>query len=124
MDRDYFDRRFDRLERLIVTATKIVTTKETLMAISLDDILAKTQVNTDAVDSATVLLNQLSDLIRAHVNDPAKLQQIADALDANDAKLAAAVVANTPADEGAGASGATGASGPDGGTGEGETGAT
>ncbi len=64
---------------------------------TLDDIKTKVQANKDATDSAVLLLTSLSELIRANANDPAKLQEIADQLDADNQALADAVVANTPA---------------------------
>lgn len=66
---------------------------------TLDEILSKVQAESTVDDSIIVLLNgisqQLKDAIAA--NDPVKLQAIADGLDANIAKIQAAVVANTPA---------------------------
>lgn len=49
-----------------------------------------------AVDSAIALLGELADLIRNNAGDPARLNKIADDLDAKGSALAAAVVANDP----------------------------
>jgi hypothetical protein len=52
---------------------------------------------TSAVDSAEALLTALATEIRANANNPAEINRIADALDAQGTRLANAVVANTPA---------------------------
>lgn len=62
-----------------------------------DDILQDVQENSSAVDSAVTLLTNLSGMIAAAGTDPAKLDAIRAALDGNTARLADAVVANTPA---------------------------
>lgn len=51
--------------------------------------------DTTVNQSAITLLNQLGDLIREHMNDPAELATLADNLNANSDMLAAAVEANT-----------------------------
>lgn len=48
-------------------------------------------------ESAATLLSQLSEQIRATAGDAAAANALADALDAQQQKLADAVVANTPA---------------------------
>lgn len=53
--------------------------------------------NTDAVNSASALLTQLSNELRANATDPAAIQALADQLDANNQALSDAVAANTPA---------------------------
>jgi transcriptional regulator GlxA family with amidase domain len=63
----------------------------------LDDLAKQVQKNTDAEDSAVTLLGSLAQLIRDNTADPAALTDLADKLDASKEKLAAAVVANTPA---------------------------
>lgn len=67
---------------------------------TLDDIKAKVTDQTTVVGSAVTLLGELKvklDEALANGADPVKLQEIADALGANTDALAAAVVANTPA---------------------------
>jgi len=54
------------------------------------------QKNTDAEASAVDLLNNLSSMLAAAKNDPAKVQAISDQLKASADKLGAAIVANTP----------------------------
>lgn len=56
-----------------------------------------TEIGT-AVDSAVALLGELAQLIRDNATDPAALNALADTLDSKGNELAAAVVANTPAD--------------------------
>ncbi len=51
--------------------------------------------NTDAEKSAALLLNHLSDLIKAAGTDPAKLADLTNTLKSSADDLAAAVVANT-----------------------------
>ena len=63
---------------------------------TLDDIQAKVTAETSVIDSAVTLLGQLAQLIRDNANDPTKLQALADSIDADTGKLAAAVTANTP----------------------------
>lgn len=81
------------------------------MALDLSAVEAEVSQNSDAVDSATTLLGTLADEIRATAGDPAKVAELASRLDANTARLAAAVVANTPADPNAGGGGAAPAGG-------------
>lgn len=79
------------------------------MALDLSAVEREVSENTDAVDSASTLMGALAQELRDAAGDPAAVQALADRLDANTAKLAAAVVANTP-------------SAPAGGTGAGGTG--
>lgn len=64
---------------------------------NVDDVLAKVTAQKTVMDSAVTLLGQLSQMIKDAGTDPAKLQAISGALDANDTELANAVTANTPA---------------------------
>ena len=52
----------------------------------------------DVIQSAVTLLTKLSDLIKQNANDPVALHALADSVKQNADTLAAAVVANTPAD--------------------------
>lgn len=63
----------------------------------IDDLTAQVTANTDAEQSAIVLLGKLHDLLVAAGTDPTKLQAIKDTLKTSADALAAAVVANTPA---------------------------
>lgn len=68
---------------------------------TVDDILAKVTAEKTVVDSAVALLSQLSQAIKDAGTDPAKLQALSDAIDAQQSELASAVTANTPAAPGA-----------------------
>ena len=69
------------------------------MALTLDDLLTKVTNLTTVDDSLVALCQGLSEQLKAAIaaNDPAKIQAVADALDAETAKITAAVTANTPA---------------------------
>jgi hypothetical protein len=64
---------------------------------SLDVLTAQVTANTDVEASAIQLLNNLSAALVAAKNDPVAIQALADQLKTSGDKLAAAVVANTPA---------------------------
>ena len=66
------------------------------MANELDRIESEVTDISGAVDSAIALLSKLADLIRNNAGDPARLNKIADDLDAKGKALADAVVANDP----------------------------
>ena len=69
--------------------------KEKLMV--LDDLEAAVARETTVVDSVLALVSKLLADIEANKTDPVRLQAIVDTVRANDDKLSAAVVANTPA---------------------------
>lgn len=66
---------------------------------NLDQLLKDVQENNDAVDSAVVLLKGLKARLDAAGTDPAKLAELSSLIDANTAKMAAAVTENTPTPE-------------------------
>jgi hypothetical protein len=70
---------------------------EIIMA-KIDDLKAAVQRNSDAEDSVIVLLQGISQQLKDAVaaNDPAQIDAVISSLDANTARLAAAVVENTP----------------------------
>ena len=73
--------------------------KETqIMTAALERLTASIQHNSDLTASAVALIGTLSQEIRTGVlnDDRAALLALADGLDAKDAELAAALVANTP----------------------------
>ena len=72
-----------------------------LMA-NLDRLTSEVTEISDAADAAVVLLGELSQLLRDNAADPAAITALADQLDAKGTALAAAVVANTPADPSSG----------------------
>lgn len=67
------------------------------ITMNIQDILAKVTAQKTVIDSAAALLASLSQEIKDAGTDPAALQAISDALDANGAELTAAITANTPA---------------------------
>lgn len=66
------------------------------MSIELDNLTNQVKSNSDAIDSAVVLINGIADRITAAGVDPVKLKSLTDELKAKDDALAAAVTANTP----------------------------
>ena len=58
--------------------------------------------NSTVIGSAITLLNGLAAQLREFANDPAKINSLADQLDAQSNALAEAVAANTPAEGGGG----------------------
>ena len=85
--------------------TKIILLLEQLtqevqaMAATLDDILVKVAAEKTADDSIIALLVEVKTKLNAAIatGDLAKIQAVADALDSEQAKIIAAVKANTPA---------------------------
>ncbi len=74
-----------------------ILTKETAMSVELDNLAVQVKANTDAEESAVLLLGKLHDLIVAAGTDPVKLQALAADLASSKEALAAAILANTPA---------------------------
>jgi len=66
------------------------------MAISVDDLIAKVQAQTTVVNGVKAVVDQLKTIIASGGTDQAKLQQVSDIVDSNDAILAA-INANTAA---------------------------
>jgi hypothetical protein len=67
------------------------------MALDLTRLEAAVERDTTVNQSAITLLAQLSQLVRDTAGDPARVNALADALDAQQQALADAVQANTPA---------------------------
>ena len=66
----------------------------------LDDLRVAAAESASVSQSAVVAINALADKIQEVINnggDPAELQALVDSLRADDAKVAAAIVARTPA---------------------------
>lgn len=96
-DFDRIQRRLHAIERAISANTLIdVTNQETTMA-NFDQIHAEVEANSDAVDSAVALLNDLSARLIDAADDPEEIAAIATELAGQSTRLAEAVVANTPA---------------------------
>ena len=64
---------------------------------AIDDLTTEVANNTTVEKSALALIQGFAAQLAAAGTDPAKLQALRDTLAANDAELAAAVTANTPA---------------------------
>lgn len=74
----------------------IINRLELIMTV-LDDLKAQVAANTTVSQSALTLINGIAARIAAAGVDPAALQALTDSLKTDDAALAAAVAANTPA---------------------------
>lgn len=70
--------------------------KEDTMATKLDDLIADATDESTVDDSIIALLTSINAQLAAAGTDPVKLDQLKALIDANKAKIAAAVVANTP----------------------------
>lgn len=66
------------------------------MAGELERLTAEVAENTEVIASAVTLIEGLAEEIRNNAANPAKLNELADKLDAQSNALAAAVTANTP----------------------------
>ncbi len=90
---------FQSLERIEHKLTHIME-KQNQMAIQLDNLVAEVTEISGTVESAVALINAISQqlkTIQEQMVDPQLLQPLIDKLDAENAALAQAVVANTPA---------------------------
>lgn len=65
---------------------------------SLDNLIREVAETRTVVDSAITLISGLREKLSAAGTDPAKLEELAKELDETQAKLAAALTENTPAD--------------------------
>lgn len=65
------------------------------MSQEVDNLTAQVKANSEAIDSAVVLINGIADRIQAAGVDPAKLTALTDELRTKDQALSEAVVANT-----------------------------
>lgn len=91
------ERRQVALERAINANTvNDIITREAFMA-DFTALHAEVEANSDAVDSAVALLNDLSSRLIDAADDPAEIAAIANELASQSTALAEAVVANTPA---------------------------
>jgi hypothetical protein len=85
-----------RADLAILTGVALILWKVLTMSDAVDRIESEVAEAKSVAQSAIALLGGLSQQIRDNAQDPAKLTALADELDANNAALAAAVVANTP----------------------------
>jgi hypothetical protein len=78
---------------------KTIVEKVNTMSAEIDMLRTAVQKESDVVQSAIVLLNGISDRIKAAGADTAALAEVAADIDTQRNALAAAVAANTPAEE-------------------------
>lgn len=86
----------ERIESFVIQ----ILEKQNQMAIQFDNLVREVSEMASAVDSAIVFIQTLTAEIRAlqtQMVDPELLQPLVDSLDAKQQELAAAIVANTPA---------------------------
>jgi hypothetical protein len=81
------------LSRVLST---LIKNEEKIMA-DLTQLSADVAADTDAVSAASTLLTNLTQAIKAAGTDPVALKALTDKLEANNAALSSAIVANTPA---------------------------
>jgi hypothetical protein len=79
----------EQLDRIEKQLTKLRAWEKKIMA-TLDDVMAKVTAQSTVVDAIVVLVQEL----KANQDNPAKLQELVQGLDANTMKLAA--LQNTP----------------------------
>lgn len=87
-------------EKLLSKIAEILTAIQLLgktMANELDELTSRVTASGDATDSAVLLLNGLKARLDAAGTDPVALKALSDALGTNTEELAAAILANTPA---------------------------
>lgn len=84
----------------VVALLALILWRSIVMSQALARLQSEVADQTTVIDSAVSLLEGLSAQIRELSEDPAALNELADKLDANSARLAAAVATNTPAADG------------------------
>jgi esterase/lipase len=87
----------DHTHDQILNLLRALVAQGETMANELADLTARVATNNEVIESALVLIQGLHDAIIAAGTDPVKLKALTDSLVAEDDKLAAAIVANTPA---------------------------
>jgi len=80
-----------RIEHLL----KQILTEEKIMKAEIDALTAQVKANTDAEQSAVLLINGIADRITAAAGDPKQVKALTEQLKASATTLAAAVAANT-----------------------------
>ena len=92
--------RFDMIDQILKCLEgklRVITHQQEKMMSDLSEIQAEVTRNTEVDQSAITLLNGLAAQIEQIKTDPAAIQALANELRASSDDLAAAVVANTPA---------------------------
>lgn len=85
------------LEQRLDHIIQLLTRNQEIIMADLSQLTADVTADTNAVTSAVALINGLAAQITAAGTDPVKLKALTDQLEANNAALGAAIVANTPA---------------------------
>jgi len=98
-------RRIEKKLDTIISLLVDVRGKEVDMSAELDALTAQVQQTETLEESAITLITGLATQLTAAKEDPAAIQALADSLQAEAAKLSAAITANTPAAPAAAASG-------------------
>lgn len=91
-------KRFDRIDATLLSIAVYLKKEAAIMAAEFDALQTEVERNTEVDQSAIVLLQGLAAKIEELKTDPVKLQALADSLRSSSDSLAAAVVANTPAE--------------------------
>lgn len=81
----------------ILQKLNLLISKETIIMADLSELQAKVEKNGEVEASAVALLQGLKAALDAAGTDPVKLKELSDSLGAQTDDLAAAIVANTPA---------------------------
>lgn len=89
-----YQRQLDRIEEKLSLVINLV--RSTHMTI--EEVEAKVDAQTGVINSSNALLGEIAQLIRDNANSPAKLQALADKIDANTGSLSAAVASNSDVD--------------------------
>ena len=84
-------------ESEIVSILKRLEIRSNEIMINLDRVTSEVEELTSVVQSAELLLADLSQRLRDNAGNQAAIEELADKLDEQGSKLAAAVAANTPA---------------------------
>jgi len=88
---------YQRLSAQLSRMEKLIKKEVGTLAGELDNLTKAVTDDETVQDSAITLMTQLSALLVAAKNDPAKVQALADSLNAKKQALADAITANTPA---------------------------
>lgn len=82
--------------RLDVTGLDAAISNWEDLTMTLEDLRKKVEEQSTVTQSVVTLVTLLADQLRNHADDPVKIQEIANSLDANTQRLSDAVQANPP----------------------------
>jgi uncharacterized protein YoxC len=89
--------RIERDQRAILSALRSIHRTEANMAAKIDDLIKDVQDESTVIDGLGAFIQGLKDQLAQQGIDQAKLDQAFAVVEANKARLAAALTANTPA---------------------------